>query len=216
MRSPVLASCAPACWFPPSPRLPAPASSVARSLRQRRASSPISSTDSSPAGSGPKKNGGMNTLLGATIAHVSGSSASCPGDIFSDEASDDDVELVPKPVEKDEDTGNKGKMKRKEKDDKDEKIPFYRLYKSTCLQIGTAAERISTSVEGSSAPPTNSVPTIAETMKMVKECGVKEGTALMYTTTSLIVKPDFRKVFNCLETIAGRLDLLKREHEGRQ
>jgi hypothetical protein len=90
------------------------------------------------------------------------------------------------------------------------------LYKSTCQKIKTAAEKISTSVEVSSAPPTNHVPTIAMTMKMVKECGVEEEIALMYTTTSLIVKPEFMEVFSSLETIEGRLDLIRREHDGRQ
>ena len=33
-------------------------------------------------------------------AHVSGSSATCPGDISSDEASDEDVEEVPKRTER--------------------------------------------------------------------------------------------------------------------
>ena len=37
---------------------------------------------------------------------VSGSSASCPGDISSDEASDEAVEEVPKPTKKAEKTGN--------------------------------------------------------------------------------------------------------------
>jgi hypothetical protein len=40
-------------------------------------------------------------------------------------------------------------------------------------KIETVAEKISTSVEASSAPPTNHVLTIAMTMKMVKECGVE-------------------------------------------
>jgi len=48
---------------------------------------------------------------------------------------------------------------------------------------------------------------------MVKDCGVEEGTALMHTTTSLIVKPEFREVFSSLETNKGRLDLIEREHE---
>jgi hypothetical protein len=89
------------------------------------------------------------------------------------------------------------------------------LYKSTCQKIETAAEKISTSVEASSAPLTNHVPTVAMTMKLVKECGVEERTVLMYTATSLIVKPNFREIFSSLETIEGRLDLTKREHDGR-
>jgi hypothetical protein len=44
-----------------------------------------------------------------------------------------------------------------------------------------AAERISTSVEVSSAPIKNQIPTIAEAVKMMKEYDVEEGAALMYT-----------------------------------
>jgi hypothetical protein len=62
-------------------------------------------------------------------------------------------------------------------EEKDEKSPFFRLYKSTCQKIETAIEKISISVEASSAPPTNHVPTIAMTMKMVKKYGVEEETA---------------------------------------
>jgi hypothetical protein len=51
---------------------------------------------------------------------------------------------------------------------------------------------------------------------MMNEYGVEEGTALMYTATSLIVKPDFREVFSSLETIEEMLDLIRREHDGRQ
>jgi hypothetical protein len=52
-------------------------------------------------------------------------------------------------------------------------------------------------------------------MKMMIGYGVEEETALMYTITSLIVKPDFRKVFISIEIIEGRLDLIKREHDRR-
>jgi hypothetical protein len=89
------------------------------------------------------------------------------------------------------------------------------LYKNTYQRIETAAEKIFTSVEASSAPPTNYIPTIAMTMKMMIGYGVEEETALMYTITSLIVKPDFRKVFISIEIIEGRLDLIKREHDRR-
>jgi hypothetical protein len=50
-------------------------------------------------------------------------------------------------------------------------------------------------------------------MKMVKDYGVQEGTALMHTTTFLIMKPEFREVFTSLETNEGWLDLIEREHE---
>ena len=83
------------------------------------------------------------------------------------------------------------------------------------MKIETAAEKISTSVKASSAPPTSQVPSIAEAMRMVKDCGVQEKTTLMHTTTFLIVKPEFRKVFSMLETKEGRFDLLEREHAER-
>lgn len=153
--------------------------------------------------------------------HVSGTSASCPGDISSDDSSDDVVEMERTP-ENDEVRVTVSKrskpVKRKHKasctdaEEKEEKSPFFRLYKNTCLKIETAAEKISTSVEASSTHPTSQVPSIAETMKMVKDCGVKEKTALMHTTTFLIVKPEFREVFCMLETNEGRFDLLEREH----
>jgi hypothetical protein len=153
-------------------------------------------------------------------AHVSGSSASCPGDISFDDASDEDKDMVPKPIENVEKTRNIEKRKCKGasigSEEKNEKSPFFRLYKSTCQKIEYAAEKISKSVEASSAPPTNHVPTVAMTMKMMKEYGVEERTALMYTATSLIVKLEFREVFSSLETIEGRLDLIRKEHDGRQ
>jgi hypothetical protein len=153
-------------------------------------------------------------------AYVSGSSTSCPGDISSDDVSDEDEDMIPKSVENVEKIKSTEKRKRKGAstgaEEKDEKSPFFRLYKSACQKIETVAEKISTSVEASFAPPTNHVPTIAMTMKMVKEYGVEKETALMYTATSLIVKPDFRKVFSSSETIKGRLDLIRTEHDRRQ
>lgn len=170
---------------------------------------------------GPKHLDDLHILFDKV--HVSGATASCPGDISSDESSDDDVVEVQKTVDNVDvklaalKKSKLGKRKRKDcstaTEEKDEKSPFFRLYKNTCLKIETAAEKISTSVEASSTPPTNPVPSIAEAMKMVKDCGVQEKTALMHTATFLIVKPEFREVFSLLETNEGRLDLLEREHE---
>jgi hypothetical protein len=151
-------------------------------------------------------------------------SVSCPGDISSDESSDDDVSEVQKTVGSDDDvklaTLKKATKsgKRKYKDccsatgAKEEKNPFFWLYKKTCLKIQTAAEKISTSVEASTHP-TNLVPTIKGAMQMVKDCGVQEKTALVHTAILLIMKPEFREVFSSLETNEGRFDLLEREHE---
>jgi hypothetical protein len=63
---------------------------------------------------------------------------------------------------------------------KDEKSLFFRLYTNTCLKIETAAKKISSSVEASSTPPTNQVPTTKEATQMVKDCMVQEKTALMH------------------------------------
>jgi hypothetical protein len=88
------------------------------------------------------------------------------------------------------------------------------VFKGTCGKIESAAEKIASSVEASSAPPQNShVASMAEALKMVKDCGVEEGTDIMHTATFLIMKPEFREVFSLLETDKGRLHLLKKEHE---
>jgi hypothetical protein len=103
-----------------------------------------------------------------------------------------------------------------ENDDKNTS-PFLRLYKQTCSKIEEGVEKITTSVEASSAPPMHSkVPSIAEALKLLKECGVEEKTALMHTSTMLIMKPEIRELLNSFETIEGRLDWLKREHEMKQ
>jgi hypothetical protein len=91
--------------------------------------------------------------------------------------------MVPKIVENVEKIRNIAKRKCKgastSAKEKDEKSPLFCLYKNTCQKIETATEKISISVDASSAPPTNHVPTVATTMKMVKENRVEEGTALM-------------------------------------
>ncbi|CAN6303590.1 unnamed protein product [Urochloa humidicola] len=149
--------------------------------------------------------------------HVSGVNASCPGDMSSDDSSNDDVTEVQKTPDNDLSTLKKGKKaanKRKDyssgNEEKDQKSPFFRLYKRTCSKIESAAEKISTSVETTA---TNAVPTIKEAMQMVKECGVQEQTDLMYTATLLIVKPELRELLSSFETNEGRLDWLQREHE---
>ncbi|TVU07141.1 hypothetical protein EJB05_47183, partial [Eragrostis curvula] len=169
---------------------------------------------------GPKHLDDLHILF--EKVHVTGASASCPGDISSDQSSDEDVVEVQKTPESDDvklaalKKAKSGKKKRKESsnatEEKDEKSPFFRLYKTTCMKIETAADKISSSVSASSAPPRNEVPTIKEAMQMVKECGVQEKTGLMHTATLLIMKPEFREAFSSLQTIEGRLDFIEREH----
>lgn len=170
---------------------------------------------------GPKHLDDLHIIFEKVL--VTGASASCPGDISSDDSSDDDVAEVQKTPESDDvklaelKKAKPGKKKRKDTstatEDKDEKSPFFRMYKNTCMRIETAAEKICTSASASSAPPKSEVPTIIEAMQMVKDCGVEEKTALMHTATFLIVKPEFREAFSSLQTNEGRFDLLEREHE---
>ena len=163
---------------------------------------------------GPKHIEDLDVLFDK--AHVNGATASCPGDVSSGESSDDDVVEVAKTAEI---KLNKPKTNKKRKEEmaneeKDEKSPFFRLYKQTCHKIETGVDKITSKVEASSTPnPTHHVPTIAHVMKLVKECGVEEKTALFHTATLLIVKPEFREIFSLLETNEGRKDLLEREHE---
>jgi hypothetical protein len=155
-------------------------------------------------------------------AHVTGASAAIPGE--SSNSTDDDVHEVEKsPLDAKLSTLlNKKNKKRKAAassgmEDKEEKSPFMRMYKQTCSKIEEGVNKITTSIEASSASiMTSHVPTIAEAMKMFKECGVVEGTALMHTATLLIIKPEIRELLASFETLEGRLDWLKREHEMKQ
>ncbi|ONM41508.1 L10-interacting MYB domain-containing protein-like [Zea mays] len=148
--------------------------------------------------------------------HVTGATAMCPGDVSSCDSSSDDVLEV---TEKTDEACNKPKPKKRKQmsgaaQEKEEKSPFYQMYKNTCMKIESAVEKISTSVEASSAPlQANLVPTIAEAMKMVKACGIQEKTAMMHTATSLIMKAEFREILFALETNEGRFDLIEREHK---
>ena len=147
---------------------------------------------------GPKHLDDLHAMFEKT--HVSGATATCPGDISSDECSDEDVEVVKKTDDSPEvklDYVKKPKENKKRNEssnaneEKYEKSPFFRLYKNTCQKIGTAAEKISSSVEASSALAlTNNVPSITDVMQMVKDCGVEEGTALMHTATLMIMNPE--------------------------
>ncbi|TVU21433.1 hypothetical protein EJB05_31066, partial [Eragrostis curvula] len=124
---------------------------------------------------GPKHLDDLHILFEKVL--VTGASASCPGDI-SDDSSDDDVAEVQKTPESDDvklaelKKAKPGKKKRKDTstatEEKDEKSPFFCMYKNTYMRIETAAEKISTSASASSAPPKNEVPTIKEAMQMVR------------------------------------------------
>jgi len=81
------------------------------------------------------------------------------------------------------------------------------------MKIESAAEKITSSVEASSASPlANLVTTIAQAMKMLKDCGIEDKTALMHTSSLLIIKPECREILDVLETNEGRFDFIEREH----
>jgi hypothetical protein len=81
------------------------------------------------------------------------------------------------------------------------------------MKIKSATGKITSSVEAHQLlHKGNLVPTIAQAMKMVKDCGIEEKTALMHTSSLLIMKFEFRELLGVLETNEGRFDLIKREH----
>jgi len=157
-------------------------------------------------------------------AHVTGASASIPRDI-SDDSSEDEDGAVGAAENADDDLAEivgslkKPRENKKRKavviDGKAEKSPFFREYKSTLANINEGVSNICASVQASSAHTSSasSVPSIADYMKMMKECGVKEKTALYFTATQIGMKPEVREVFMLIETNEGKLDWLERAHE---
>jgi hypothetical protein len=162
---------------------------------------------------GPDNLEAMHIMFGS--AHVTGASASIPGDL-SDNCSDDEVHEVersPSNIHMSTMLQQKGK-KRKDPssmcaDDKEDKSPFLCLYKQTCSKIEDGVNKITSSIEASLAPyMTSHIPTLAEAMRTVKECGVQKKTALMHTAAISIMRPEFRELLGLFETNEGRLDLL--------
>jgi hypothetical protein len=165
---------------------------------------------------GPANLESLHIMFGS--AHVTGASATIPGD-FSANSTDDDVQEIQRSITNANlNTRNPNDKKRKAsssasvEDKEDKSSPFLRLYKQACSKI-EGVDKISTSIEASSKSVTSHVPTIAEAMQMVKECGVEEGTAIMHTSSLLMVKPEFRELLATFETLRGRLDWLQRQHE---
>src|SRR4051812_34022725 len=93
-----------------------------------------------------------------------------------------------------------GKRKHVEKD-------FFSSYNNALNTI------VSRHTEGSSSSKDDQVPTMKEFLGMVRDCGVSEGTAIMYTAGKLAMNRDHREVFAAFATTAGRLDWLQRTHD---
>ncbi|KAI4978972.1 hypothetical protein ZWY2020_015725 [Hordeum vulgare] len=151
-------------------------------------------------------------------AHVTGETASIPGEISS--SSDDDAiaevkesEDLGTPLKSFKKKGGQGKTlgKRKSKshvEDEEDKNPFLRAYKQT---LGKINSRVS---EGSANHvPKVTAPTMGEVLNLMVECGAEEGTSLFHTATKIVMKPEYRELFMLIKTKEGRFDWLTREHE---
>ena len=123
---------------------------------------------------GPANLDALHIMFGG--AHVNGATASTPGDLSSSSFDDDVQEIEKSPLNVKLATLQKKKDKKhkasssciKEKEDKTS--PFLWLYKQTCSKIEEGVEKITTSVDASSAPSMHSqVPSIAEAMKMLRD-----------------------------------------------
>jgi hypothetical protein len=135
-------------------------------------------------------------------AHVTGESAAIPGQELGEDKDgpillDDDGEATKKTT--------LGKRKACV-GEKEKESPFFKAY-------NTALSNIVSKVDvGSSSSKDDSVPTMKEFLAMVRECGVSEGTDLMFTAAKLAVKREHRELFAAFETPGGRFDYLERTH----
>ena len=73
---------------------------------------------------------------------------------------------------------------------------------------------VSRAVEvGSFCDEDDSIPTMKEFLAMVRECGVKERTGLMFTACTLVMKREHRELFAALETSQVRFHYLEMMHD---
>ena len=88
--------------------------------------------------------------------------------------------------------------------EKEKESPFYRVYSNALNSLVSRRADV-----GSSCGKDDSVPTMKEFLGMVRECGVMEGTTLMFTACKLAVKREHRELFAPLETTEGRKSYLE-------
>jgi hypothetical protein len=91
--------------------------------------------------------------------------------------------------------------------EKEKESPFFTVYNKALNTL------VSRATEGSSCGKDDKVPTMKEFLGMVRECGVSEGTDIMFTASKLAMNRDHREVFAAFATNEGRLDWLKRTHD---
>ncbi|XP_051207086.1 L10-interacting MYB domain-containing protein isoform X2 [Lolium perenne] len=135
-------------------------------------------------------------------AHVTGESAAIPGQELGE---DKDVPIL---LDDDGEATKKTTLGKRKAcvGEKEKESPFFKAY-------NTALSSIVSKVDvGSSSSKDDSVPTMKEFLAMVRECGVSEGTDLMFTAAKLAVKREHRELLAAFETPGGRFDYLERTH----
>jgi hypothetical protein len=134
-------------------------------------------------------------------AHVTGESAAIAGQ-------EEHGKEAPILLDDDQDTSKvTGKRKLGAGDKEISQSPFFTVYNNALNSL------VSKHTEGSSCTNNDMVPTMKEFLGMVRECGVSEGTDIMFTASKLAMNRDHREVFAAFATSEGRLDWLKRTHD---
>jgi hypothetical protein len=91
--------------------------------------------------------------------------------------------------------------------EKEKESPFFRVYNNALNSPVSRAD------VRSSCGKDDSVPSMKDFLAMVRECGVNEGTDLMFTASKLAIKREHRELLAAFETSAGRLDYLQRTYD---
>ena len=139
-------------------------------------------------------------------AHVTGESAAISGE---DETGANMAGAIALDDDDDDDASKKtpNLAKRLKFGGGEKESPFFRVYNNALNSLVSKAD------VGCSSSKDDVVPTMKEFLGMARECGVSEGTNLMFTTCKLAVKRENREVFAGLETSTGRLHYLKSMHD---
>jgi hypothetical protein len=133
-------------------------------------------------------------------AHVTGESSAIPG-----EETGEDQEGA---ILLEDNVGEKTTLgKRKGTGEKERENPFLKVYNNALTSLVSRAD------VGSSCGKDDSVPTMKEFLAMVRECGVNEGTDLMFTASKLAVKRENRELLAAFETATGRMHYLQKTHD---
>ncbi|KAI5021252.1 hypothetical protein ZWY2020_055097 [Hordeum vulgare] len=134
-------------------------------------------------------------------AHVTGESAAI---LWTEAGGGKEAPIL---LEDDRGTSSKitGKRKFGAGEGNEKESPFFTVYNNA---LNTLVSRN----EGSSSTKADKVPTMKEFLATVRECGVSEGTDIMFTASKLAMNRDSREVFAAFATNEGRLDWLQRTH----